>query len=340
MKARSVSVLITYDNKDISKDIAAFLKSFSFSDAMSNEADSIDITLEDRTELWEGDWLPDKGAIITASIVTHNWDGEGDERLDLGKFELDEIELSGPEHSVTLKGVSIPNNNELRGVEKSRSWEKVKFSKIAQDIAADAKMELFYDIDEGKDPDIDRAEQTDQSDLEFLMKLCKDHGMALKVTDEKLVIFDELKYEEADPVDIIKKGSHRMTGWSLKSKLRETYKSCHVVYKESKSGQVIEATFTAPDKTNKEGKILTVNTQVKSIAEAEELAKKKLREKNAEEVTVSLSLVGSIGLMAGSTVMLEGFHAFDGKYLITKGSHSIGGGYGLSLELRRCLNGY
>lgn len=79
---------------------------------------------------------------------------------------------------------------------------------------------------------------------------------------------------------------------------------------------------------------------MENIAEAERLAKKKLREKNSEEITISLSMLGRIELLAGSTVNINGFHAFDGKYIITRGSHSIGGGYKLRLDLRRCLSGY
>jgi len=70
------------------------------------------------------------------------------------------------------------------------------------------------------------------------------------------------------------------------------------------------------------------------------LTLKKLREKNCDEVTATLELMGSFDYMAGNCVQLKGFHAFDGKYIITKAGHSIGSGYTVSLEIRRCLDGY
>lgn len=336
MQARRAKVRITYDGKDISEDLTPYLKGFDFNDVMDGEADDLTITLEDMAELWESDWLPEKGAILKAAIILSDWQEEGERELDIGQFEVDEIELSGPPHEVKIKAVSVPDNNTLRGVERSRSWEKVKLSKICNDIAAEAGMELFYDVD--KDPKLDRAEQTEESDLEFLLRLCKENGYALKVSDNKIIVFDIVSYEAKEPIGDIEREKSNLLTYNITSKTREVYKACHVKYNNTKKGIVIEHTFTTD--ADKKGKTLEINEQVEDIAEAERLAKKKLREKNSSEVSVSLSMMGNIELLAGSTVNLKGFHAFDGKYIITKGSHSISSGYKLGLELRRCLNGY
>ncbi len=107
---------------------------------------------------------------------------------------------------------------------------------------------------------------------------------------------------------------------------------------DSDSGTNIEATFTDPNKT--EGKTLQVKEQVKSIPEAEKLAKKKLREKNQEEWTMTVDAMGDFYLVAALTVNVVGFGKFDGKYIITSAKHNLGNGYTTSIELRRCLDGY
>lgn len=333
--ARRAWLKVTYNSKDISADLAPYLKSFSFNDVMSGEADDIQITLEDRQELWQGDWLPNKGDTLKVSIVTKAWElpTDGEKELPLGVFEIDEIRISTPPNEVKIKAVSVPNNSELRGVDKTHSWEKTKLSVIAQDIASGAGLELFYDTDD--DPELDRAEQSEQSDLSFLMKLCKDKGLALKVSDKKVIIFDEEKYEHAEPVKTIVKSA--LKSFDLKSSTREVYKACHVKYQKSDTKELIEYTYTVP---GKDGKTLQVNDEVKTIGEAEKLAKKKLREKNKDEITISLSLLGDFDLLAGNMIMLDGFHYFDGKYIITKGIHDIGSGYTMKLDLRRCLDGY
>ncbi len=336
MKSRRAKIKVSYNGKDISTDLAPYLKSFDFNDVMDGEADDISLTLEDMAELWESDWLPEKGSTIKAVIVLTGWNGEEEKELNLGQFEIDEIELTGPPHEVKIKGVSVPDNNTLRGVEKNRSWEKVKLSEICQDIANGASMELFYDV--GTDPELDRAEQTEESDLAFLQRLCRDNGYALKVSDNKIIVFDAVTYEAREAVATISREGSMVKSYSITSKTRDVYKACHVKYTNTKTGETIEHTFT-PDES-KAGKVLAVNEQVENVAEAEKLAKKKLREKNTDEVSVSLSMVGNVELLAGCTVNIKGFHSFDGKYIITNGSHTIGGGYELKLDLRRCLDGY
>lgn len=335
--ARRINLAIQYDGTDISSSVASFLESCTISDVMGGSADSVDITLQDKNELWQGDWLPDRGALLTIALIQENWHGMSDaQTLPIGKFELDEVECSMAPHEVKIKAVSVPNNSNLRGVEKTRSWEKTKLSVIAKDITTGAGMELYYDTQE--DPQLDRAEQSEQTDLEFLLKLCNDAGLALKVTDGKIAIFDEEKFEKADPVRTITNGESALLSWSLKASIHNIYKACHVKYKHNKKSELIEYTFTDPNK--KKGMTLEVHDKVENVAEAEKLAKKKLREKNREETTVTMSMIGDFDLLASNTVQLAGFHKFDGKYIIVKATHSIGSAYTVSMDLRKCIDGY
>ena len=348
--ARRVKPTVLYNNKDISSDLAPYLKGVSYTDNLSGEADDLQITLEDRQGLWSGDWLPDKGAELNCSLTVNNWGSLTDapQTMKLGIFEIDEISCSFSPSEVQIKAVSVPDNTTLRGSEHTRSWEKATLKKIAQDIADGAKLTLVYDADE--DPQLERTEQTSQSDLSFLVKLCQDQGFALKVSSNQIVIFDEIKYEKVEPqITIVKPGTaytatkgmtyiDNLTDAKFASRLRDVYKACHVKYRAGKKKAYIEATFTDPSKT--EGKTLEVKEEVKTVAEAERLAKRRLREKNSEEVTGSISTIGNFGLLASVVVNVLGFGKFDGKYIITRAQHEIGSGYSCSIDLRRCLNGY
>ncbi len=337
MKARRARVKCKYDNVDISQDVARFLKSFSVREVLSGEADSAEITLEDREALWRGDWFPERGAIMDITLVMSDWEGEGDNReLPFGKFEVDEITNTGPPNEAKIKLISVPNNTDLRGVERTRAWEKANLSRIVQDVAEGAGMQHFFDTPE--DPVLERAEQSEETDLAFLQKLCKDAGLALKVTDKNVVVFDIAKYEAAEPVMTITKGKDNIISFDCRTTIHEIYRACHVKYKHGKKDELIEYTFTDSKRTT--GRTLEVNEKVVSIEEAEKLAKKKLREKNLDEVAVSLSMVGNFALLASNTVTLAGFHVYDGKYLITRSSHEIGGGYTTKIELRRVIDGY
>lgn len=337
MKARYAAVNCVYNGKDISADLAAFMKSFSVREVLSGEADSAEITLEDREELWQGDWMPDRGAMLDVKMSVGNWEAPGDFRtLPLGKFEVDEITNTGPPNEAKIRLVSIPNASNLRSVEKTRAWEKTKLSQIIKDIADGAEMESYYDAEE--DPIQERAEQSEETDLSFLQKLCKDAGLALKITDKKIVVFDISKYEQADPVMQITKGQQSVLSFECRTTIHDIYKACHVKYKHAQQDEMIDYTFTDPKR--KEGQTLQVNEKVDSLEEAEKLAKKKLHEKNLEEVAVSLTMVGNFALLASNTVQLVGWHTYDGKYLIMRSTHDIGNGYTTKIELRRVIDGY
>lgn len=103
-----------------------------------------------------------------------------------------------------------------------------------------------------------------------------------------------------------------------------------------------EATYKAPDaEKDGSGQVLEVNEKVSSNAEALTLAKKRLREKNSQEFKASFNLAGDARLVAGVTVKVEGFGAFDGKYIIETASHTISSsGYKTNITLRRVLEGY
>ena len=350
MLARRIDAIISYNNKDISTDLGSHLTGLSYTDNMSGEADTLDLTLEDKAGMWQNAWFPEKGATLEATLQTLNWETltEGYKELKLGQFEIDEIGSRGYPSTVQIRGVSIPNDNKLRGVERTRSWEKAELKTIANDVASGAGMELTYDTEDN--PTLERAEQTEQSDLAFLLALTKDHGLALKITENKVVIFDEAKYEQVEPkITIVKPNTSffmassgtyvtEVLSYSLSNKTRDIYKACHVKYQHGKKKEIIEATFNDPDK--KDGKTLEVKEEVQSIAEAEQLAKKKLREKNCEEWTGSITVVGNLNLVAAVTINLQGFGVYDGKYIITRASHSVGSAYQTSIDVRRCLNGY
>nr|DAW28010.1 MAG TPA: tail protein [Caudoviricetes sp.] len=348
MEARRCLVMVSYNGKDISADLQQYLKSVSYTDNMSGEADDLQLTLEDKAGLWQSAWMPEKGATLDVSVKLINWQSIGEQVVRFGLFEIDEITSSGMPSEVQIKAISVPDNNNLRGVERTRSWEKAELKRIANDIAGGAGLELYYDVKD-YNPVIDRAEQSEQSDLSFLYQLCVDHGLALKICNNQLVIFDEADYEAADAVaqlpkpgtiaaDAGLKSLDLLMSYSLSSKVRDVYKACHVKYQEGKDKQKIEATFAAPGKTT--GKTLEVNEQVTSIADAERLAKKKLREKNSAEISGTFTFVGYPELAAAVNIMLSGFGVFDGKYIIIKAQHDIGSGYTTRIDVRRCLDGY
>ena len=356
---RRAWLIVTYNGKDISESLAQYVLSFSYTDNLTGQVDDISITLEDRAELWEADWMPERGATLDITICTYNWSDlySEEQDLQLGKFEIDELEVSSAPNIVTIKAVaiSISDDSTLRSTLRSHTWENISVQKAANDIAWQNGMKLQWYCDDN--PNIDKLEQNDESDLDVLRKICDDAGFALKVTTDAIIIFDVEKFEKEDVyaeyyhpgttiLNIVENQSKpvqtdALLNYSFKAKIRDVYKKCHVKYAKDKDKSVIESTFVAPDKKEKEGATLEVHQQVSSQAEADRLAKKKLREKNCEEFTGSFSSDGNMGLCAGETIEMLGFGNFSGKYIITQAKHDISSsGFTSSVEIRKCLDGY
>jgi phage protein D len=190
------------------------------------------------------------GAILRAVICVENWDFEGDNReLDCGSFEIDSVDFSGPPDTVTIKALSIPISSSIRNSEKTRAWEDTTLQKIAQDIADDAGLELMYDV-EG-DIQLDRIDQEEKSDMGFLLELCVQYGVALKVTDNKVILFEEEAYEAKPVIDTFDKKEFgdggRLLSYSFSQDTSGTVCKVIASYKDPKSGQLVQAEFEPPE---------------------------------------------------------------------------------------------
>lgn len=284
-----------------------------------------------------------KGLRIQAVFVRENWNSDGkDKVLDCGQFELDSVEASGPPSSIVIKGTSLPYIAQIRQTKKSKAWESITLSGIANQMAAANGMSCIYES--AYDPQYKRVEQITMSDIQFLSTLCHDVGISLKVTNNIIVLFDQLAYEAKPHVMTIKRGDGSYSKYKLTTSQADTqYASCRVRYTDPSTGKTIEAIaytedYKADDKDNQQ---LEVWAKVRSIGEAKTLAEKRLRLHNKYEKSASFTMPGNPDIMAGVTIMLEGWGAWNGKYIVNQSKHSIGSsGYEMQIRLRKVLEGY
>ncbi|WP_044736658.1 phage late control D family protein [Geobacillus kaustophilus] len=336
--ARRAYISLKYNNQKLDTYIHPFLKEWTITDNLSGAADDLEVLLEDTQKLWRGSWMPSEGALLTASIISQNWYGdEKTETKPMGLFEIDEISLKYGE-GFRIAAISLPESGSLRGQQKSRSWEKTKLKTVFADIAKANNMKLQYNSDEN--PDIDRVEQASEQDIKFLMRLCQENGLSLKISNKTIVVMDEAKYEKAAAQATIQPNDPYLVDYEFTKSLNGKYRAAKVEYRDPSKKKTIRYTFTPPN-SPKVGRILVINEQVKSTAEAMKLAKKKLREANKDANTASFIFSGIKNYYSGMTVNVNGFGNFDGKYIITRTRFSgSSSGTATSIELRKCLEGY
>lgn len=282
------------------------------------------------------------GFKMEAVIVRENWAGGGkDDVLPCGEFELDSVAVSGPPAVVSLKGTSLPFTAQVRQTRKSKAWESYTLSGIAKEMAAANGMVCMYES--ASDPFYSRVEQVKTSDIQFLETLCHNAGISLKATNHTLVLFDQAAYESKAAVFTIKRGGGAYIKYKLNVGTADTqYSSCRVSY-VLPTGKCVEGVakvedYKADAKNNQQ---LEVTAKVADKAEAKALAEKLLRKHNRYAKTATFTMPGNPVLVAGVTVMLERWGAWDGKYIINQAKHTVdGSGYTVQVKLRRVLEGY
>lgn len=280
-----------------------------------------------------------KGTEIHAMVIQKNPYTNGkDKVLDCGVFEIDSVNYTGPPQKLSIKATSIPYKAKLRQTVYSKNWENTTLKNIATKTASRSGLKIMYLSN--YNPTYKHTEQKNMTDIAFLKRLCKRAGISLKVTSKTIVLFDAADFEKKTEVKKIKAGRGNIISYSFSTKTADTsYSSCHVIYTDPDTKQVIEYTYT-PENANTDGQTLEVKQKVTSVEEAKELARKSLRAKNKGETTAEFTIIGDVDYVAGITVRVYGYGEFNGKYIVEQATHNITGGYKVNIKLRSCLEGY
>lgn len=308
--------------------MARYNEGFSYTDPASGESDTISITLTNVDLRWANKWMPKKGDKLTARIIEKSWGKAGKKKsFYCGKFCLDDLSYSGPELTCTIGGVSVPDGNAFRSTTRSKTWKKVTLKEMAAEIARKYHLKLQYT---GGTIKLGTIEQSNETDSSFLTKVCQDYGMAVKVYNGKIVIYDKGLFESRKPAATLKKED--LQEWSYNSTLTGTYTGARIKYTSGKDDKEMKCEVGGGKR------ILNINEKVESLQEARLKACAKVNAENEKAVTMSATIMANNRIAAGSTVQVKGLRHLSGKYFVDKATHNIGadGGYTMSLEMHKC----
>ncbi len=276
---RNAFVSLTYNSADITAAVEPFLLSMKFDDtAKSEESDSIELEFEDTKDNWKNTWFPQRGAKIKATLTCVDWPEGG--TLDCGSFEIDKVKHSGPPSTCRIYGLALGIRSAIRRQEQTKAWENITLRAIATEVTGNHGFELVYDSK--IDPQFDRYDQREQSDIDMLLELCKRNSLGLKATNGKIAIFEEPLYDQQAPKITFRRDDHECKSYDLDAKSADFYTACEVQYLDPKQRYYINYRFNAPDSDWSQGKppteyVLKINKRCATRAEAEALAKSELR---------------------------------------------------------------
>jgi len=338
MLARRSEVLASYQGVDISEDLQNDMTDFEYVDNASGDSDSVRISLKDENHIWLNHWFPEKGDAITPAIRTLNWRNDGDlQYLPCGQFFIDEPKYSGRPSTFTIDAISSPLNRNFADVPQNQTWRNITIKEIAKEIARKAGLSFQF-IGENN-PIYQTKEQSDESDASFLSELCEEESLAMKVTDSKLVIFDEREFENREVVASYSEANDSILDYEFTTKLTNTnYDGVRVTYHDPMRAETITY-LHAINEVDEKSKIYHLNKKVSSKKEARRLAQRTLRNLNKKETTGTINMIGNIELLGATCIQLNDFGSFSGKYYVQQASHSIRNGFVTSVEVRKITEG-
>lgn len=302
---------LTYEDKDITEYID-FSKA-EFTDNAGNLADSLEMVFNDPKGIWNT-WKPQKNDRISISQ-----DG-----LKTGTMYLDEIEQQ--RGTFVLRALSIPQKAKNSN---TQSWETVRFLEFATEIASRYGFILeTYGLENYL---YERVDQYEQADFTFLSQRCLLEAYVLKITDNKVIIYNEpyIESQNGKNIDLsLFDGNYKFVNKSY-----DIYSSCQLTCGN------LKANYTPSNAPN--GPILKFSDiYFSTLDEGCRFAKNILRSKNKYEKTGMFTLKLDTELTAGSNTIITGVGIADGKYICEQTKHNFVDDGKTYFKVRKILEGY
>ena len=254
--ARNIRVIVIFNKVDISDEIAHSISSLNYTDNSKNAIDDLEIELENLDYRWLKEWYPDENAQLLVGI--HEELENETNFLDLGTFYVDEPTFEN--NRLNLKCLALPLDQNIRDQKNSVAWERITLKELVTQIANKHEMnaEIYADNEF-----FERLDQNQETDLAFINRVVKETGLNMKVSDDKIIIFDDEEMEKNDTVEIFNINDERIRSFSLKKKNKEIYYNVEVSYYDPDKKKVIKETITKKE-LEKRNQVTTESSEEKS----------------------------------------------------------------------------
>ncbi|UUQ64239.1 contractile injection system protein, VgrG/Pvc8 family [Pseudomonas fuscovaginae UPB0736] len=297
---------VVADGKDITALINDRLLLLRTTDKPGMDSDEFELRIDDRDAAVA---LPRRGAGVE---IYMGYAGQALARL--GKYAVDEIEVSGPPSTVVIRGKA----SDMRGSGKttrSGSWENVPLSKIVSDVAARNGWTPVCPVQ----TKVERIDQRNESDFNFITRLAKQYDCTAKVADGKLLVMPREASKSASgktfaAITIVPSDVSR---WQFHLGDRSSQKA--VKTKHKKDGKLVTVELGNDDAPSGLPGVHTDRHIYPNKTAAEQAAKAKLAAFNRSTAGVRLQMAGRTDLFAERKINAQGFKVgLDGEYLVDK----------------------
>jgi phage protein D len=316
------------NDTDVTAAIAERFISLRLSDAAGIDTDTLEVTLADADPL-NPIALPKTGAELELFLGYH----PSPQRM--GLFVCDEVELAGWPGTMTLRARAATYSGTPKGkvsmqTQKTRDWAKgTKLGAMVQKMAKENGMEAAVSKSMAGIV-LQHHDQTEESDLSFLLRVVKQYDGIVKPAGGKLMVVrrGESKTVSGDDLPAITVNGRDATNWRLTISRRENPGTVVARWRDKDKSRTEHVTVGKGDPVRK----LRHPFPTKDAAEA--AAKAALDKKTRGQHEFSVTMPGDPDLSAEARLVLEGFRQHvDGEWLIKRVTHTLdASGYRCDVE--------
>lgn len=321
---RQVVTLITYGHKDATTFLTPYVLSTSYTDKLKGESDELEIQVEDRDGRWRADGYPTKGDEVSVKLGY-----DSGPLMASGSFTVDEVELTGPPDTVSIKGLATSVTNEAR-TKRSAAYENQTLKQLAAKVAGKHGLKVVGTVG---DLAFERITQNEETDLAFLKRIATAYGYVFSVRGNQLVFHDRTKLDSGKTVLQIHRSD--IKAYSLKDRSSGVYRGVEVAYFSPKTHKLVNHIEHSPGV--KKGDILKLVEHCENLAQAKARAKAALRDSHAITTKGKLTLPGEVRLVSGINIELLDMGRLSGTYQVSQSKHTTSRkkGYEVEIEVSR-----
>ncbi|WP_460052681.1 phage late control D family protein [Pseudomonas sp. H1_A05] len=296
---------IVADGKDITALINDRLLSLRTSDKPGMDSDDFELRIDDRDQAVA---LPTRGAGIEVYL---GYTGQALTRL--GRYTVDEIELSGPPDTMVIRGKA----SDMRGSGKtvrSGSWENVPLQQIVRDVAARNGWQPVCPVQ----TKVPRVDQLNESDYNFITRLAKQYDCTAKLADGMLLVMPRQGGQTASGKNLSPVVLRRsdLSRYQFRLGDRNTQKAVRTKHQDKKSGALKVVELDNDDLPNGLPAVHTDRHIYPNKSAAEQAAKARLAAFNRSSAGVRLEMAGRTDVFAERSIIVQGIKpGLDGEYL-------------------------
>lgn len=311
------------DGVDMTATVSDRLLSLRVTDEAGLAADQVEISLDDRDGRVA---IPPTGATLEVELGYR----EG-QMVRMGRFAADEVEISGPPDTLTIRGKAADMVASLKSWKK-RDWHRKTLGAILRTIAREHGLRPAI-ASEFELVQIDHLDQTHESDLALITRLAEQYGAVAKPAGGRLVFVRRGAGLDAagKSLPTVRIARDELLDWRVAMHERQFYARVGAHFQDRRRAAVryVYAGQGEP--------VMHVRHPFKSERDAIAAAEAKLRQLQRGRTSLSVTLVGRPVLCAEMPLELTGLReGTGGRWIVTRALHTFdASGLRTQLEAQR-----